>query len=101
MQELSLKEKVDLLTGADSFTLPALARIGLRALRTSAAAGERRDEQAQGTLHRALRRKATAQREARAHRAQLQCTRAAARPPGGVRGGGTSHGAVLRPVSGL
>jgi beta-glucosidase len=35
VQELSLKEKVDLLTGADSFTLPALARIGLRALRTS------------------------------------------------------------------
>ena len=35
MEELSLKEKIGLLTGADAFTLPALPRIGLRGLRTS------------------------------------------------------------------
>ena len=35
MEELSLTEKISLLTGADAFTLPALARIGLRGLRTS------------------------------------------------------------------
>ena len=35
MEELSLEEKVGLLTGADAFTLPALPRIGLRGLRTS------------------------------------------------------------------
>lgn len=35
MQELSLTEKIGLLTGADAFTLPALPRIGLRGLRTS------------------------------------------------------------------
>ena len=35
MQQLSLTEKISLLTGADAFTLPALDRIGLRALRTS------------------------------------------------------------------
>ena len=35
MEELSLTEKIGLLTGADAFTLPALPRIGLRGLRTS------------------------------------------------------------------
>ena len=35
MQQLSLTEKISLLTGADAFTLPALDRIGLRTLRTS------------------------------------------------------------------
>ena len=35
MQELSLSEKIGLLTGADAFTLPALPGIGLRGLRTS------------------------------------------------------------------
>jgi beta-glucosidase len=35
VEELSLKEKISLLTGADAFTLPALPRIGLRGLRTS------------------------------------------------------------------
>jgi beta-glucosidase len=35
VEELSLTEKIGLLTGADAFTLPALARIGLRGLRTS------------------------------------------------------------------
>ena len=35
MEELSLTEKIGLLTGADAFTLPRLARIGLRGLRTS------------------------------------------------------------------
>lgn len=35
MQQLSLSEKIGLLTGADAFTLPGLARIGLRGLRTS------------------------------------------------------------------
>jgi beta-glucosidase len=35
VEELSLTEKIGLLTGADAFTLPALPRIGLRGLRTS------------------------------------------------------------------
>ena len=35
MEELSLTEKIGLLTGADTFTLPGLPRIGLRGLRTS------------------------------------------------------------------
>lgn len=35
MEELSLTEKIGLLTGADAFTLPGLPRIGLRGLRTS------------------------------------------------------------------
>ncbi len=35
MEELTLSEKISLLTGADAFTLRGLPRIGLRALRTS------------------------------------------------------------------
>jgi len=35
VEDLTLSEKIDLLTGADAFTLRGLPRIGLRALRTS------------------------------------------------------------------
>jgi beta-glucosidase len=35
VEELSLTEKIGLLTGVDAFTLPGLSRIGLRGLRTS------------------------------------------------------------------